>query len=245
MPWIRCLSQAQLASDQHWGLRVFVLWGGHKCIEVQAAGAKGGGGGDWGGGGRLVLVLAGPRPMAPPSQGVQGLRHVLRGLPHSRPLHMGAAHVVVRPGVWYAPGFGMPRDLVCPGIWYAPGIDLAIPRVLCACPTAGPTATAGEGGWGGGGGGDPPPCQLKSDNFGRPKKKIIFVGNTKNNGEGEFFRRLGRGGGGDLGLGGGDLLKKCVFLCVPAPQPSPSCAPCPLVGAVPASAASAGLPGLT
>ena len=27
-----------------------------------------------------------------------------RGLPHTRPLHTRAAHVGVRPGIWYAPG---------------------------------------------------------------------------------------------------------------------------------------------
>ena len=54
------------------------------------------------------------------------------GLPYTWPLHMGAARVVVRPRVWYAPG-----------------IDPAISRVLSAYPTSGPTATVCV--WGGGG----------------------------------------------------------------------------------------------
>ena len=105
------------------------------------------------GGRDLILVLAGTCGLWP---------HVSRcakpkawgakeapGLPYTWLLHMGAAHVVV-----------------CPGIWYALGIDPAISRVLSACPTAGLTATipggreeerGGGGGWhkasvGGGGG---------------------------------------------------------------------------------------------
>ena len=54
------------------------------------------------------------------------------GLPHTRPLHMGAGHVVVRPG-----------------IWYAPGTDPEISRVLSACPTAETTAICGSKGLGG------------------------------------------------------------------------------------------------
>ena len=85
---------------------------------------------EWAGARFWVLVLADPR--GPAVSGVQGQRGGVlrkpRGLPHTRPLHLGAAHVGVRPR-----------------IWYAPGIDPAISRVLSACPTAGPTATV----WGG------------------------------------------------------------------------------------------------
>ena len=89
----------------------------------------------------LVLVLAGPQLMAPPSQRCARPKawsaKEAPGLPHTWRLHMGAAHVVVGPR-----------------IWYAPGIDPVISRVLSACPTAGPTATVlGGGGVQGGGGG--------------------------------------------------------------------------------------------
>ena len=99
---------------------------------------KGGGGGFWEGrsGGASGFIfgfdsLAGTQPVAPPSAGVQGRRHAALRKPHTRPLHMGAAHGVGRPG-----------------IWYAPGIDPAISRGLSACPSAGPTATVGGGGGG-------------------------------------------------------------------------------------------------
>ena len=77
-----------------------------------------------------------------------------------------------------------------------------------------------------GGGGDPHPCQLKSDNFGRPRGRKIsfFVKNGPRNkqnsgaeGAGEnIFRRFGGGGGGGGGSGprgggGGGSSKKCSF----------------------------------
>ena len=61
----------------------------------EGGGGQGGGRGGVhrGGGGCGVGFLAGSRPVAPPSRGVQGLRHGAltkpRGLPHTRPLHVG------------------------------------------------------------------------------------------------------------------------------------------------------------
>ena len=79
-----------------------------------------------------------PSPCPHRLKGVQGLRHggakeAPGAASHPWPLHMGGLPV------WgCAPGFGTP-----------PGIDPAISRVLSACCTAGPTATANGGGWDG------------------------------------------------------------------------------------------------
>ena len=113
---------------------------GDEGVSAGCRAHAGVGHGRGGGGGRVGRPPArGPTV----SKVSEGLRHGALGkpwgLPHPRPLHMGAA-----------------RGVLHPGIWYAPGIDPAISQVLSACPTAGPKfwgRGAGYLEWGRGGGG--------------------------------------------------------------------------------------------
>ena len=72
------------------------------CLTTPGVGRPG----DGGGGGGLTR----PRPVAPPSQGVQGLRHGALTKPRG---YLTRGHCTWGPPMWwFAPGFGTPRESI-------------------------------------------------------------------------------------------------------------------------------------
>ena len=96
----------------------------------------------WSGGGGLVLVVAGPRPVPPPSQGVQGLSPGALRKPRGS---LKPGHCTWGPPVWrFTPGFGMPRESI------QRSLECSLPVLPLDQPQS-----SGVGGGSRGGGGNP------------------------------------------------------------------------------------------